>query len=256
MKLWYFNDLRHWWIYAYEPPLSPAQVVSPVEEVAGCVDALVLQVDGGSGLWYPSKVGRPFLRNAPASIDADVSTVPSWSAEPSINWRAWQSLAGLARDHVDPLQQMAAHARRRQMEAHASVRMGTVPDSDPTFLVEKGGKGLAEPDMRRYQLAVLTELLTDYDLDGVELDFAAPGGTVWFFPHDEGPRYAPLLTQLLGEVYKVTQQRQHHRQASTARRRRQTVGVHIYPTEEMNRAAGLDVRAWIAAGVIDWVMVR
>ena len=42
------------------------------------------------------------------------------------------------------------------------------------FRITGGGLGLAEPEMRDYQLAVITEMLTDYRLDGVELDFAAP----------------------------------------------------------------------------------
>ena len=272
-KLFYFNDLRHWWIYALEPPLSPEEVVLPVQEVAGVVDAVMVQVDGGSGLWYPSKAGRTYLRNAPASLDADVSTVEGWAAESSINWRAWQSLATLARDGCDPLLAMRDCARTSDTELHASLRMGNIPDMDPSWVVanasgeEFGGKGLAEPAMRQYQFAVTTpqndipnssisrrcyicqgydlfrlvqvlkELLLDYDLDGVELDFACPGGTAWFFPKEDGLRYAPLLTELLADVAGL--RKPHNGSQQTLQK---TVGVHVYPTEEMNLRHGLDVR--------------
>ena len=36
------------------------------------MDAVVVQVDGGTGLWYPSKVGRRFLRNAPVDAGGEV----------------------------------------------------------------------------------------------------------------------------------------------------------------------------------------
>ena len=50
-KVFYFNDLRHWYVYCLEPPWTSADVVRPVQEVAGAVDAVVVQVDGGTGLW-------------------------------------------------------------------------------------------------------------------------------------------------------------------------------------------------------------
>jgi|EP01046_Picozoa_sp_COSAG06_P040631 hypothetical protein len=63
---------------------------------------------------------------------------------------------------------------RGRSRAAASLRMGNVPDMDPSWAVREGGKGLAEPAMLDYQLAVLTELIVDWGVDGVELDFAAP----------------------------------------------------------------------------------
>jgi hypothetical protein len=107
-KVWYFNDLRHWYVYALEPPWTHEDVIRPVAEVQGAVDAVVVQVDGGTGLWYPSKVGRQFLRNAPVDEAGDVTTVGAWSGDiGSINWRAWQSLAGLAGEGVDLLAEIA-----------------------------------------------------------------------------------------------------------------------------------------------------
>ena len=240
-KVFYFNDLRHWYVYALEPPMSDADVVRPVTEVAGAgVDALVVQVDGGSGLWYPSKVGRRHMRNAPVDENGVAVTVGEWDDGldgdiGSIRWRAWQSLATLDQRGVDLLKEMIREAHASDMELHTSLRMGTIPDMDPAWDVKNGGRGLAQPEMMQYQLAVLTELIVDWGVDGVELDFAAPGGTAWFFPEGEGEACAPLLTELLRAVAEVA--RGHSTHGRLAKGSRATVGVHIYPTLEMNTGA-------------------
>jgi hypothetical protein len=274
-KVFYFNDLRHWYVYCLEPPWTSADVVRPVQEVAGAVDAVVVQVDGGTGLWYPSKVGRRHLRNAPRDGNVDVTTVGAWKGDMgSIMWRAWQGLALLDSQGVDLLEEMVMHAHARGMELHTSLRMATIPDMDPAsvadqpasrfpeYVPEDGktlpnpptaqasgrGQGLATPGMLEYQLSVLTEQLVEYNVDGVELDFAAPGGTAWFFPPTEGPSHAHLLTHFLTNVRAVARGR--GGTAAVA-----TVGVHVYPTEVMCTRHGLAVREWIAAGLVDWVMV-
>eukprot|EP01052_Picozoa_sp_SAG31_P070481 SAG31_NODE_29355_length_396_cov_1.215488_1_plen_118_part_10 len=95
--------------------------------------AVVIQVDGGTGLWYPSKLGKRFLRNAPHDEHGDVTTVGAWSGDiGSINWRAWQSLAGLDRAGVDVLAEMICRAHEEGVELHTSLRMATVPDADPS----------------------------------------------------------------------------------------------------------------------------
>jgi len=35
-KVWYFNDLRHWYIYALEPPLSPVRRAGELCDLPDC----------------------------------------------------------------------------------------------------------------------------------------------------------------------------------------------------------------------------
>ena len=89
----YFNDLRHWYLYAQEP--ETFVVTSPVDEVAGTgVTTFVGQVDGGSGLWYPSKVGTRHLQ--PSEDDG--------RDRGSYGWRAWTILKQLDAAGVDLLE--------------------------------------------------------------------------------------------------------------------------------------------------------
>ena len=65
------------------------------------------------------------------------------------------------------------------------------------------GRGRGHPAPRGARAAgrgVIGELLTNYDTEGIELDLAAPGGTAFHFPVDQGPEYAPLLTEYLAGI--------------------------------------------------------
>ena len=123
--------------------------------------------------------------------------------------------------------------------------MGAYLGVDPDKLVLNGGKGLGHAELRDERFAVLQELGTQYDTQGVELDLAAPGGTIWHFPKDEGPQYAPVLTDYLAKI--VDMMRNRPGQPGL-------VGVRVYPTEEMCLRPGLDVRTRFKQGIVDWVM--
>jgi hypothetical protein len=229
----YFNDTRHFFLYTLEPPLSMEDIWRPVDEAAGtCVDTFVYSVDGGGGLFYPSKVARRF-----GGLDD--------GKRGSYAWRAWKSLQDLDERGLDILEVLIQRAHARGMDFFASLRMATYYGMDSDLLVANGGKGLGEFEVRDYQFAVLRELATSYDTQGVELDLAAPGGTAWFFPQGEGEDYAPVMTEYLGEIAAMVR----GRPGAPG-----VVGVRVYPTEEMCLRHGLDVRAWFEAGVVDWVM--
>jgi len=229
----YFNDTRHFFLYTLEPPLAMEDIWRPVDEAAGtCVDTFVYSVEGGGGLFYPSKVGRRF-----GGIDD--------GKRGSYAWRAWKSLQDLDERGLDILEVLIRRAHARGMDFFASLRMATYYGMDPALLVANGGKGLGAAEVRDYQFEILRELATSYDTQGVELDLAAPGGTAWFFPQGEGEVYAPVMTSYLGEIAAMVR----GRPGAPG-----VVGVRVYPTEEMCLRHGLDVRAWFAAGVVDWVM--
>ena len=112
------------------------------------------------------------------------------------------------------------------------------PGGQSALATAQGGPGLLDPRARAHQLGVLEELITHYDSDGVELDFAcAPGGGALCFRKEDAAKGAPLLTEML-------------RQNSTlCKGKGKIVGARVYPTAEMNARAGLEVELWIAEGV-------
>ena len=100
-------------------------------------------------------------------------------------------------------------------------------------------------EMRAHLMGIVRELAHDYTTDGVELDFAAPpGGSPHCLRSEDLPQYGHLIAEWLGQA------------ADTIRERPGApgvVGARVYPTEEINLAAGYDVRAWLRDGLVDYV---
>lgn len=119
---------------------------------------------------------------------------------------------------TDVLHVVAERAHSHNVEVIASVRMNdthglyfdrTVAQISQFLLdhaewVIRRDDGVPEraldysfPEVRGHRLAILRELAENYDIDGIELDF-----TRWakFFPRDEAPFKAHVMTQLVGDV--------------------------------------------------------
>ena len=227
----YFNDTRHFYLYALEPPLSMEELWLPVDEVAGTsVDTFALAVEGGSGLFYPTRAGDRFT---------DRQEVGSYT------WRAVKILEDLDKRGIDLLAALIDRAHSRGLDFFASLRMHGHQTMEPAIQVRNGGIGLGDEGVRDHLLGVIRELLTNYDTEGIELDLAAPGGTAFHFPVDQGPEYAPLLTEYLAGIAAIARSR---------KGKPALLGVRVYPTEAMNHRHGMDVHTWLAEGIVDWVM--
>ena len=104
---------------------------------------------------------------------------------------------------------------------------------------------LAHPEVRDLLFSITQELVSDYDVEGVELDFSAPVASWDLFRREEARDNIPLLTELVGKVASMVRSGQEGRR---------TVGAKVFPTEEMNLDRGLDVRTWLSQGLLDFVV--
>jgi len=230
----YFNDARHYYLFVFEPPMRLIDAWRPIDEVAGtAVDTFVYGVERGDGLFYPSRVGlrfgdggRPF--------------------EHAYQWRSWENVQSLIERGLDPLTVLIDRAHRKGMDFFASLRMGSYRAMAPEHALKSGGRGFAHPEVRAYLSAVLEELATGYGVEGVELDFAAApgGGPFWLRPEDVA-EYTPVMTDFVREVAEMARSRPGEPGQ---------VGARVYPTEELNLKTGLDVRAWLREGLVDFVV--
>ena len=228
----YFNDARHYYLFVFEPPMTMQDAWRPVDEVAGTtVDTFIYGVERGDGLFYPSKVGMQF------GADKRPFTMAAY-------WRTWENMQSLAARGLDPLQVLIDRAHQKGMDFFASVRMSSYGRMDAKFRVPEG-RGLAHPEVRDHQFAVLEELVTDYDTEGVELDFAAaPGGMPLCLRPNDVAEYTPVLTDYVREISKMVR--------AVAGKDKQ-IGVRVYPTNKMCRERGLDISTWIEEGLVDYV---
>ena len=228
----YFNDARHYYLFIHEPPMRLEDAWGPVDEVAGTgVDTFVYGVSRDDGLFYPSKVGKRF-GDKPFAMAA--------------YWRVWNNMQSLIDAGVDPLTVLIDRAHERGMDFIASQRMGAFPGAGDMMAPRDGGRGMMDEHVRDHQFGVLRELALDYPTEGIELDFAAaPTGTDWWVPQDELPQAAGMMTDFMRRLRAMATEREGEPAL---------IGARVYPTRELNEAAGLEVETWIAEGLVDYVL--
>ena len=229
----YFNDARHYYLFVFEPPMTMEDAWRPIDEVAGtAVDTFIYGVERGDGLFHPSKVGMRF--------GADIQPF-----EQAAYWRVWENMQSLIDRGLDPLKVLIDRAHDKGMEFFASMRMSSYGGMDPKFRVPEG-RGMAHEEVRDHQFAVLEELATAYEVEGVELDFAAaPGGMPLCLRPEDAQEYTPVLTDYVRRISGMVRGR--------AGKPGQ-IGARVYPTEAMCRERGLDVRTWLEEGLVDFVV--
>ncbi len=231
----YFNDARHYYLFVFDPPMRLEDAWRPVDEVSGtAVDTFIYGVSrGDTGLFFPSEVGMRF--------GADL--LPFQNA---YEWRSWENMESLIARGLDPLTVLIDRAHEKNMEFFASLRLGSYGGMNPEHSVANGGRGFLHPEVRDHQYAQLVELATRYAVDGVELDFAAaPGGDTFCLSPEDAPQEVSVLTNFVRDVAAMVRQRPGNPGQ---------VGVRVYPAQELNERAGLEVDTWLREGLVDFVV--
>ena len=232
----YFNDARHYYLFVFEPPMRLEDAWRPVDEAAGtAVDTFIYGVSRTDGLFYPSKVGLRF--------GEDMRPFDS-----TAYWRVWENMQSLMDRGLDPLTVLIDRAHEKGMDFFASLRMGGYGGMAPEHAVATGGRGFVHPEVRDHQFAALEELAKDYAVEGVELDFAAsPGGSPFWLKWEDAAEYTPVMTDFVRKVAEMVRGRPG---------KPGEIGARVYPTEELNLKAGLDVRTWLREGLVDFYHIR
>ena len=99
------------------------------------------------------------------------------------------------------------------------------------------------PQVRNYLFRVSQRLVDRFAVDGLELCFRDHR---YFLP-GKGVESQPVMTQLVERIRGMLDQ------AGQRRGKRLILGARVFPTLEECRSLGLDVEAWISAGLIDYV---
>ena len=227
----YFNDARHYYLFVFEPPMTLEDAWIPIDEVAGtAIDTFAYGVERGDGLFYPSKIGLRF--------GADMKPFPMGAY-----WRVWNNMQSLMDRGLDPLRVLIDRAHDRGMDFIASVRMPSFGGMNPNWATTSGGGGLALKEVQDHQMRILDELMTDYPIEGLELDVSFPGGGRNVRPED-AERMLPALSDYVERI---------REQVEAKSGGRIHLGARVYPTEALNLEDGLDVREWLHRGLLDYV---
>lgn len=227
----YFNDARHYYLFVFEPPMTLEDAWVPIDEIAGTgIDTFCYGVERGDGLFYPSKIGLRF--------GADMKPFPMGAY-----WRVWHNMQSLMDRGLDPLRVLIDRAHDRGMDFIASLRLPGFGGMNPDWATTRGGRGLAMKEVQDHQMRILDELISEYPIQGIELDVSYPGGARNVQPED-ADRMLPILSDYVERI----------REHITTKSGSQThLGTRVYPTELLNREDGLDVREWLERGLLDYV---
>ena len=233
----YHNDARHSYLWYFEPPMRLEDAWIPIDEVAGtAVDTFSYCVERGDGMFYPTKVGKMF-------------SVEDGKAQSNHNyeWRAAACMLSLMERGLDPLQVLIDRAHEHGMDFIADLRLQRLGRMYPELELENGGKGWAEERVQDLKFNILHELVTEYPIQGVELDFtAAFGEEEHFYFRDGGtPENTATMTEWVRRVSELARSQPGEPRA---------VGARIFPTERGNLEQGLDVRTWLSEGLLDFVV--
>ena len=128
---------------------------------------------------------------------------------------------------------------RARARGRSTLRRGTKRRARTAY-------NFAVPEVRDYKLALAKEALANYDLDGLDWDFCRYPR---LFPEGEEQAGSLLLTDLMREV----------RAAVDVKRRQSARPIYfsarIPGSLEQALSAGIDVRAWLAEGLLDILVV-
>ena len=258
-RVFIFDDGRHAAdLYSFEPPITPAEHASIVDQLAGSgADALVYMagVEAGSVL-YDSKV---------AALWGD--TVKKWTHY--VWYRAGRILNQLIADGHDPLKiicdrchevgilmiassWVSLHGGNRK-EHEGLGRWTAFTLDNPQFQVgedpDPRAKGVNQhrfnflhAEVRKERFQLFQELLSDYETDGIELNLTS---AMPFCRFSEVQQLAPIMTDWLRDLRLVADRAQQ----TQGRRKRICARVPAHP--DAWNLVGYEIEKWISEKLID-----
>ena len=250
------HDGRHPLIYMYEPPIHKEEFEAAVDKLAGTpVEALMLTLGDARSLLYDTRAGELWGQN-----------IKMW---PHLIWRrAHQNFKKLIKEGNDPLRIICdrAHAKGMLLYTTLLVQQGGRErmlqswekegfDDDDWRLdvqpLEIGASGEVDPSFPGYRcldfkheevrdktLAVIEEVLTDYPIDGFELQL---NYQPYYFHPNEVEAGRPVMTEWIRRVYTAVKESGSERE----------LAIHVPASIEGALSVGLDAREWMREGIVD-----
>ena len=260
-RLIYYNDLRHYLMYRFDPPMSLHQFRRPVDEVLCTgVDTLSVGLASGQTFWHDTKVGLKWGERVERHNNGVM-----W-------WRAGENLEHALSQGIDPLKVVIDRAHEKGLQILCSLKLNDpsylesdklywlgklkwdhpemmIGEEDPDEPKIATCSDYARPEVRQERLDVLEEVVGNYGPDGIELDDCLKDSHLRvFFKPSEVRRNTLILTGFIRDVRSLLD----HMGEKWGRRI--GLAMRVHPTEDGNLAAGMDVRTWLSEGLLDLVV--
>jgi hypothetical protein len=249
-RLIYYNDAHHFNAKRIEPPASIHKLQWPVDEVLGTgVDLLVLGLGYADVYFHNSKVGR---------VVGQMKEV--WANY--IDWRIMRMVEEAQKMGTDQVREVIKRGREMGLAVFPSLKLqaSSPPGSERCGLLKWnhgaevciGEEGRAEwcydfalELVRQEKLAILREILEDYEADGIELDFMFDS---YYFKQDEIEKNIPLMNRFIAEIREMANA------IGNQQGREIPIMVRVDLEKEKNLSMGLDVETWLKEGSINYVV--
>ena len=218
----------------------------------------------------------PFSTFVFLAATPDICTYESQAGETAgnrfdANYRhGWvNGIRHLRAEGTDALRVVTEHMHAHGKEVLAAIRMGDTHHSSinpanamcPQFTIDNPQFVIVQPDgrtnetaldysyagVREHRLGIMREIVEQYDVDGLELNFVR-----WakHFPRDQGREKAVIMTSFIGEVKAMLQD-----VATSKRRQSFTLGVRVPESLDACWLAGVDVETWVKQKWVDYIVV-
>ncbi len=255
-RLIYYNDGHHFHGKRVEPPVSIHMLQWPVDELLGTgVDLLVLGMGYGDVYFHNSKIGR--------SVGQKKEVWKNF-----IDWRIMRMVQEARNKGTDQVREVIKRGRETGLMVFPSLRLQdtALPGAErcgwlrwergeEVCLREKDEKWPDNPTewcydytnelVRQDKMAMIREMLEDYEADGVELDFM-------FFPlyfrKAETGKGIPIMNKFVADVREMANE------IGDKQGRMIPIMARVDLKREDNLSIGLDVETWLKEKSIDLVV--
>lgn len=212
-----------------------------------------------------------FLAATPDVCTYDTQVGETYGDRFGPNYRgSWTpGIRALRREGTDALKVVTSHMHRKGKEVLAAIRMSDTHHREisaesplcslfavknPQFVIRQPDQRTNEtaldysyPQVRAHRLAIMKEVVEEYDVDGLELNFVR-----WakHFPRNKGREKADILTRYIETIHKMMATA-----AGKRGRKPLTLGVRIPESIEACWRAGVDIETWVKRGWVDYVVL-
>ena len=248
------------WIMNTPHPLTPEYMWDNMvgTYVGTPIDGFLWSVGGHDTYSYETDIGERFGEGYDNLDETQQASV--------------DNLRYLMENHGGPMEVISGLCRRAGLEFFPSVRMNEhydMPESapqyshlrrdNPEYLIGKGedipsptlewgirtGLDYAVPEVRSYMASIVVELVSRWDVDGIELDYMRHPA---FFRIEEGYPNRYLMTDFISYI------RQQMDEIGEAKGKALDLIVRVPPTLRDCARVGLDVETWIKEELVDIVI--
>ena len=127
------------------------------------------------------------------------------------------------------------------IDSHQNLQLTELPEGDFYKLPEL--LDFSFEQVRNFTFGVIEQVANRFDIDGIELCFRDYA----YFPAGQGHKRAALMTDLIERIRAMLDER------GSAVGKKLVLGARVFSTVDECAQLGLDVRAWISQGLLDYV---